>query len=84
MQYQEKQTQKEHEDGRHRVKERYHSDGHTTQSDNQNDTEKAAGIAQQAAPAPDPAAAVRSEYNSNYASLFGHLHDQPYTGSIWG
>jgi hypothetical protein len=36
------------------------------------------------APAPDPTAAARSEYNSNYASLFGHLHDQPYTGSIWG
>ena len=35
-------------------------------------------------PAPDPSAAVRSEYNANYASLFGHLHDQPYTGSIWG
>ena len=35
-------------------------------------------------PPPSPADAIRNEYNSNYASLFGNLHDQPYTGSIWG
>ena len=27
-----------------------------------------------------PAAA----YDSNYQALFGHMHDQPYTGSVWG
>eukprot|EP01043_Picozoa_sp_COSAG02_P007346 COSAG02_NODE_218_length_28570_cov_75.594816_10_plen_568_part_00 len=52
------------------------------------DEEKDAGVDDDdtptPSPAPDPSAAVRSEYNSNYASLFGHLHDQPYTGSIWG
>ena len=25
-----------------------------------------------------------AQFNANYQALYGHLHEQPYTGSIWG
>ena len=34
-------------------------------------------------PAPPPDETRENQYNSNYQSLFGHLHDQPFTGSVW-
>jgi hypothetical protein len=35
-------------------------------------------------PGPSASDIAGAQFNANYQALYGHLHEQPYTGSIWG